>query len=72
MCFVTEMGIDMPGNILGTKSTDLGSITLLMVIVTKGRGTKAAGKAMAYTFSVMAIQDVVNGMLACLSTLYLR
>ncbi|KAK9945773.1 hypothetical protein M0R45_011272 [Rubus argutus] len=41
---ILEMEIDMQASILETKSMDLVSITLLMVIVMKGHGMKAASK----------------------------
>jgi hypothetical protein len=70
--FVAEMEIDMQASILETKSMDLVSITLLMVIVMKGHGMKAASKAMACIPSGVATQDVVYGMVAPLSTLFCR
>lgn len=68
---IVETGINMRENILETRFMDLASITLLMVIVTRGHGTKAVNKAMVCILSEMETQDVVNGaMLATLSTLY--
>ena len=56
-----ETGIDMLVSILEIKSMDLGSITLLMVTVTRGHGMKAVSKAKACIPSKTVMQDAVNG-----------
>lgn len=68
--FGSEMEIDTQENILVTKFMDLGSTTLPMDIVMKGLGMKAESKALVCTLLEMATLDVVNGMVALLSTLY--
>lgn len=56
-------------NILETRSMDLVSITLLMVIVMRGHGMKVESKAMVCIPSEMENEDVVNGMVVPLSIL---
>ncbi|BBG95652.1 Histone H3 K4-specific methyltransferase SET7/9 family protein [Prunus dulcis] len=58
---ILEMEIDMQENILETKSMDLGSIILLMVIVTRVHGMKAGSRAMVSILFEMATQDVAAG-----------
>lgn len=63
------MVIDMLENILETRSMDLVSITLLMVIVMRGHGMKVESKATVCIHSEMENEDVVNGMVVPLSIL---
>ena len=63
------MEIDMLENILETRSMDLVSITLLMVIVMRGHGMKVESKATVCIPSEMENEDVVNGMVVPLSIL---
>ncbi|KAF5442482.1 hypothetical protein F2P56_035134 [Juglans regia] len=68
---ISETEIDMRENILETRFMDLASITLLMVTVTRGHGTKVVSKAMVCILSEMETQDAVNGGVpAALSILY--